>query len=184
METKVITIAEIEDLDKILMTDKVMQKKVKTMLSKLLRQARSRVSKDSRGAIKNDPRHAYKAVKSTVYKRLLGGNISILSPRKASNTRVRLNKRTKLSMNPHQRGGNRMRRSERTEQLDSYYGKDRGFILRFLNAGTSDRITKTHNARRGNISARNWFANASQKEMELMAEEFAKFIDGEISRYN
>ena len=184
MKTTIITITDVKDLDKVLMTDDHLKKEVRKMLGKLLRQARNRVSKDARGVIKNDPRHAYKAVKHAVYKQILGGNISILNPRKASSTRAKLNKRTKLSMNPHQRGGNRMKRCQRTEDLDSYYGKDRGFILRFLNAGTSDRVTKTHNARRGNISARNWFAGASHKEMELTAEEFAKWLDEEISKYN
>ena len=184
MKTTVVTITNTGDLDRILMEDKAMQKGVRQMLGKLLRKARTQVSKKARGMMGNDPRHAYKAVKHSVYKQILGGNISILSPRKASSTRVSVNRRTKLSMNPHQRGGNRMKRSERTEQLDSYYGKDRGFVLRFLNAGMSERVTKTHYARRGNISARNWFAGVSQKEMELMAEELSRFIDEEIEKYN
>ena len=57
----------------------------------------------------------------------------------------------------------------------SYQGKDRGFILRFLNAGTAERSTRFGN--RGAISARNWFGSASQQELNMAADKLQVIID-------
>ena len=57
----------------------------------------------------------------------------------------------------------------------SYQGADRGFILRFLNAGTSERNTRY--GKRGSITARNWFGPRSQQEMEKAAANMDKLID-------
>ena len=81
----------------------------------------------------------------------------------------------------------------------SYQGKDRGFILRFLNQGTGDRAihqmgnralrtggvsiiaTKSLGGNRGSISARNWFGGASQKELENVAGHLQEIIDRVIN---
>ena len=81
----------------------------------------------------------------------------------------------------------------------SYQGKDRGFILRFLNQGTGDRAihsmggralqtgsvsiikTKSLGGNRGNISARNWFGGASHKELEKVAGQIQEIIDRVIN---
>jgi hypothetical protein len=63
----------------------------------------------------------------------------------------------------------------RTEQVMSYQGADRGFILRFLNAGTDQRQTRFGN--RGSISPRNFFANSSQPAMQKAAEQLSTLID-------
>jgi len=57
----------------------------------------------------------------------------------------------------------------------SYEGKDRGFILRFLNAGTDTRRTRYGN--RGAIAPRNWFGGASQHQLENAANNLDKMIN-------
>jgi hypothetical protein len=76
----------------------------------------------------------------------------------------------------------------------SYFGKDRGFVLRFLNAGTRVRYNGGRNGRteeqyntfiahhegrghRGAISARNWFGGASQHHLENAANNLDKMIN-------
>jgi hypothetical protein len=126
-----------------------------------------------------DPRKAFLAVKSSIYRKILGGNVSILNPRKAG-ARYQLVRPRKLDQNPRQHGGNRRKRSERTNTIDSYFGKDRAFILRFVNNGTNDRQTRYGN--RGRISVPgNWFPNMGQKELELTAENLANIMEEELA---
>lgn len=73
-----------------------------------------------------------------------------------------------------------MPRSRRTEDMMTYQGADRGFILRFLNAGTSDRESRI--GRRGSIAARNFFATSSQQAMEKAAEQLDKMIEDLIKK--
>ena len=57
----------------------------------------------------------------------------------------------------------------------SYQGKDRGFVLRFLNQGTADRNTRY--GHRGAIGTRQWFGSASQREMQQAAGDIDRMID-------
>lgn len=176
MEKVTIEIQNNTHLDRLLMSDKEMQKKVQKIVKKVLKDARNSTSRAFRSEMGYaDIRHAYKAVRAVVYKRILGGNINILASRKASRTRVHVQRDRKLDIAPHQRGGNRRPRSQRTDQIDSYYGADRGFVLRFLNAGTSARQTRYGN--RGSISARGWFGQRSKQELEKASETFTKYVD-------
>lgn len=182
-EVEVITIKQMQELDRLLVSNPEMKRKVHKVLASVLQKARTMISKDSKNVLSSDPRQAYRAVKRTVYKRIIGGAVSILNKRKASSTRVNVQKERRLS--PGQRGGNRRARSQRTEQLDSYFGSDRGFILRFVNAGTSKRVAYSYgNANRGNIAPRNWFCTSSQKAMEAAAQQFCDLIDQEIKNIN
>lgn len=174
------TMIEIENnvrLDLLLTNNREMDKQLNKLTKQVLRKARNELSKQARSGLdmNSDPRAAYRAVKSTVYRRIRGGSVSILAKRRASGKRFLLP--------PSTRG-----RSKRTEQLMSYYGSDRGFILRFLNNGTKDRNVKGMNGKRGfkserkdgdrgNITGRNWFGHASQAEMERAAAELEKMID-------
>ena len=186
-EVEVYTVKSMQQLDALLIEDRGMKKKVQAIIRKVLLKARSDASKSIHGQLSNDPRQAYRAVKSTVYRRLLGGNISILSKRKASKTRVKIEHERKqvIDKNGQHRGGNRRKRSKRAYDLDSYWGNDRGFILRFLNSGTAERAAYGYgNARRGNIKPRNFFGASSQKAMETASERFCQLIDEEIERIN
>lgn len=160
------------------------RKRIRKIVRAELLEAAKRLREDARYEMKDDPRKAYRAVKSTVYRKILGGNVSILNPRKAG-ARYQLIKPRKLDQNPRQRGGNRVKRSSRTEAVDTYFGKDRAFILRFVNSGTARRDAGTRGGRlhgnRGSIAARNWFGNMAPHELDLAAENLANVIEEELA---
>lgn len=154
------------------------RKRIRKIIREELKDAAKRLREDAKYEMEEDPRKAYRAIKSSVYRKILGGNVSILNPRRPG-ARYQLIRPRKLDMNPHQRGGNRRTRSERTNAVDSYFGKDRAFILRFLNSGTTTRQTRYGN--RGSIAARNWFPNMGQKELELASENLANIMEEELA---
>ena len=167
---------------RLMATDKETRKRIQKIIREELKDAAKRLREDAKYEMKEDPRKAFRAVKSSVYRRILGGNVSILNPRRAG-ARYQLIRNRKLDMNPHQHGGNRRQRSARTEQVDSYFGKDRAFILRFVSSGTAARKTRYGN--RGSIVARNWFQNMAPHEMELAAGNLAEVIEEELAEaYN
>jgi len=179
-----------KELEALMMTNPAMEKKVQGLIRKVLGEVRRAMSNEAKNAMKSDPRQAYKAVKSAVYRQILGGNVSILNKKKRGAFSAYEPPR---KLTPGQRGGNRVKRSQRTEDLVHYAGADRGFILRFLNAGTGNRNIKHFNydekrkvdkwnkrpntGFRGSIAARNWFGNRSQKEMENAADHLTQLID-------
>ena len=173
-----------QELESLLMSNPAMEKKVQGLIRKVLLAARKEISTAASGKMKSDPRQAYKAVKSAVYRRILGGNVSILSKRRAGKRGplppVVHQLETRVNSKGNHRGGNRMPRSRRTEDLLTYQGADRGFILRFLNAGTDDRESRVGN--RGAISARSFFASSSQKAMEKAAEQLDTLIEDLIKK--
>lgn len=162
-----------KELEKILMSNPDMEKKVQDIVRQVLAVVRSNMTQAARSSMVADPRQANKAVRTMVYKRLLGGNVNILNKKRASSSGGSY--QPTRTIKDGQRGGNRRLRSERTMKLESYYGSDRGFILRFLNAGTNNRDTKYGS--RGAIAPRNWFGNRSQHEMENAAERLTQYID-------
>lgn len=162
---------------RLMVSDKETRNRIKKIVREEMKDAAKRLREDAKYELKEDPRKAFRAVKSTVYRKILGGNVSILNPRKAG-ARYQLIRERKLDQNPFQRGGNRRSRSERTEDVDSYFGKDRAFILRFVSSGTGTRHTKYGN--RGSIAARGWFQNMAPKEMELAAGNLSAIIEEEI----
>ena len=194
-----------KELDKLPMSNPAMEKKVQGLIRKVLSAVKKNLGQAAKEKMKSDPRHAYKAIRTAVYKRILGGNVNILNKRRASNAGGGYTPTRTLKSG--QRGGNRRARSERSYKLESYEGSDRGFVLRFLNAGTGERAInflpdsrreqvhrgsqggnikkygKTINTgRRGRITPRNWFGNKSQKEMETAAQNLSNFIDALIQQ--
>lgn len=190
----------VKKLEAMQISNSEFEKVMQAMVKKVLAQARKQISAAARSALPKDPREAYKAVRHSIYKRILGGNVSILSKRRRSG---------KVAAVAESRRG----RSERTQNLMSYYGADRGFILRFLNSGTDQRQVEhmnNHSIRRndhyrpkgtqqnrnykperqykgrlgnrGSLRARNWFPEAGQKAMEQAAEMLAQLIEKEISK--
>ena len=73
-----------------------------------------------------------------------------------------------------------MPRSRRTEDLLTYQGSERGFILRFLNAGTNGRESRIGN--RGSIAPRNFFAASSHTAMQKAAEQLDTLIQDLIKK--
>ncbi len=177
-----------QQIQKTLASLLVSNPETRNRLKKLIRNEIKNVAKnlrrDVRQVMQEDPRKAYRAIKSTVYRRILGANVSILNPRKAG-ARYMLVRDRKLDQNPNQRGGNRVTRSERTNQVDSYFGRDRAFILRFLNSGTSDRMAGSRGGRlsgnRGSIAARNWFDRMALRQMDAAADNLGKLIEDEMA---
>ena len=187
---------QMKQLKRMMTDDPTFRRRINAVLGQVLKEARKAISEDAKNVVKNDPRHAYKAVRSAVYKRILGGQVNILSRRKAG---TQTNYRKPLKGLP-KRGGNRWGRSQRTKDIEGYDGMDRGFILRFINAGTADRgITsytdrmgtrhslgsassqkwKTHalTGNRGSIAARNWFGGASHAALEKASLQLQELID-------
>jgi hypothetical protein len=164
---------------RLMATDKETRKRIQKIIREELKDAAKRLREDAKYELKEDPRKAFRAVKTSIYRKILGGNVSILNPRRAG-ARYQLVRPRKLDQNPRQRGGNRRKRSERTNAIDSYFGKDRAFILRFVNNGTNDRQTRYGNRGRISVSG-NWFPNMGQKELELAAENLANIMEEELA---
>ena len=177
-------------LDKMLLSDKKMEAKVRNITRKVLNAARNAM----RGRMSHiSKRDAYLAIRKSVYTKVIGGNINIATPTKGAVKRV--------PPRPSSRG-----RTQRTEQIMSYWGSSRGFLLRFWNSGTEDRVATHMNGHRilrtqkvpwhnyksgeiggrGRIQARNWFGSMSQQELERTAQMFdelmAKIIDEEFNK--
>ena len=175
-------------LEQLQTTEPGMRKAIQDVIRRVLMEVRKNLSRNAKTGLQmdSDPRKAYKAVRSAVYKRLLGGQVNILSRRKAGSPTDYQKPKKGLP----KRGGNRWGRSDRTKQLEGYEGMDRGFILRFLNVGTversirsfADQDGKSHtlrsgNGNRGSIKARNWFGDRSLKELENASGNLERLID-------
>jgi hypothetical protein len=171
----------------------MMQRRIREVIKQVLGRVRKDLQDHAASGLQMqiDPRSAYKAVRFAVYRKLFGGQVNILSPRNKGKGRLYEPPR---KLQPKQRGGNRRTRGDRTTELMSYFGKDRGFVLRFLNAGTRVRYNGGRNGRteeqyntfiahhegrghRGAISARNWFGGASQHQLENAANNLDKMIN-------
>lgn len=172
-----------KELEQMLSSNPDMEKRLQKVIRKVLMQARKQVSQSAQGAMKSDPRQARKAVKTAVYRRILGGSVSLLNKRRAG---APGNYEPPRTLQPKQRGGNRVKRGQRTQQVMSYQGADRAFILRFINQGTSQRTAGTRGGHltgnRGSIAARNFFSTSSHRAMQQAAAELDKLIDDMIKK--
>ena len=164
-------------LDKLLSTNPDMEKKVRNIIRQLMKSAQGALM---RSAQHYSTKEAYRAVRKAVYKKILGGNLNILQGNRRSGRRAPLPPESPRKRS-HAIGGNRMPRSRRTEDLLTYAGEDRGFILRFINSGTPGRST---NGIRyvGQITGNNWFGPLAQRELEYAAEQFDKLLDSLIAK--
>lgn len=178
-----------QELESLLMSNPNMEKKVQKIVRTVLSHVRKDVSQAARGAMHADPRQAYKAVKTAVYRQILGGNVSILNKKRGSTQFSAYEPPRK----PSRRGGNRRTRSPRTDDLIHYAGPDRAFVLRFLNQGTNPRVIKDfkydesrkvdkwnkhpNTGFRGAIRPRNFFALTSHSAMRKAAGELSQLID-------
>jgi hypothetical protein len=169
----------------------MMRKRINEVIRQALAKVRKNLQNDAQSGLdmKSDPRKAHKAVKMAVYRRIFGGNISILSPRRAGTMKLYEPPR-KGTSDPKGRGGNRMKRSGRTTQMMSYNGGDRWMVLQWLNDGTNVRYAGSgRNGRnmsgkrgnRGSIGARNWFGSKSTQELQNAAADLDKMIDDIVS---
>ena len=169
-------------LDQLLLTNPEMEKKVRRIVRQVILGAMGPVQQ---AADRQSAKQAAQAVRKAVYKKILGGSINILDSRGRAGSRAPLppvRHRLEYDTNSkgNHRGGNRIPRSRRTEDLLTYQGKDRAFILRFLNSGTTSR----HNGYRstGAIAARNWFKNITHRELQAASEQFDLLLDALIKK--
>ena len=179
-------------LEQALSTNPKTQKALQKLIRKVIMEARAKVSSAASDKIKNDPRGAAQAVRTSVYKKILGANINIYNSRKAHGQNSYEPPRKGVSG----RGGNRRTRSPRTRQIMGYAPLDRGFILRWINDGTpgARNIEFTPNDRRkvdkwnkhpntgnrGNISARNFFRGAGERALVQATDALVNLIDTEL----
>lgn len=197
-------------LDALLTSSPGMEKRIKRIIGKALRQAEKKMeSYIASDVLKNDPRSARKALRYTVYRRILGGNLNILQGKR----RGAVSSYTPERHPSPGRGGNRKARSERTIRMEGYEGADRSFILRFQNAGARvgggnrelgrtnfkvdehranvkrgsqggnvNKYGKTVNTgNRGHIAAQNWFGNVSDRYMSEVAASIEYEVDKAIA---
>ena len=170
-------------LDKLLITNPEMEKKVRRIVRQVIIGAMDPVKQ---AADSQSTRQAAQAVRKAVYKRILGGSLNILDSRGRAGGRgplppVRHRLEFETNSKGNHRGGNRMPRSRRTEDLLTYQGKDTAFILRFLNSGTPRRSTNgIRNV--GQIAARHWFEDASHAALQHAAEQFDMLLDALIAK--
>lgn len=184
-----------DNLKAAMSTDPKMRKVIQRHIREALFEARRDVMASS--PLENDPREAIKSIRTTVYKKVLGGNINIMNGKKAHGSN---NYEPPRTLTPGQRGGNRRSRSERTKQIMGYAPLDRGFILRFVNSGTKTRVIgfrnsvkanraryeklvtrihsgdKSRTGNRGAIAPRNWFMQSSESALGNAASNIAEMI--------
>lgn len=185
-------------LEQALSTNPKTQKALQKLIRKALMQARNELSDYIKTKLANDdPRGAARAVRTSVYKKILGGNINILNSKKAHGTN---NYEPPRTLRPGQRGGNRRPRSQRTNTVMHYAGEDRQFILRFVDSGTKqraiERLTEVKRksggskfvwrqdaskyGNRGSIAARNFFKAGAEPRLIRATEYLADMIDDEL----
>lgn len=144
-----------------------------------------------------DPRGTRYAVKRYIASKYLGGIVSIREGKAAGN---RNSYEAPRKLRPGQRGGNRMLRSQRTDDMLHYGPQDRSMILRWANSGTAPRyaagrnVTGKGNRRaffkmqeegdwyRGSIAPRNFFATLGQPAMERAVRNLGQMVDEEFNK--
>lgn len=180
-------------LEAALSTNSETQKALQKLLRKVILQARAEVVKGIK--FKNgDPRGTSQAVRTTVYRKVIGANINIYSSRKAHGS----NDYEPPRKGSTGRGGNRRPRSNRTQQIMSYAPLDRGFILRWVNDGMTRTSRRTiqfkendrrkvdkwngnpNTGNRGSISARGFFGRIGPQALATAVNNLAILIDTEL----
>ena len=171
-----------EVLEKALSTNPKTKKALQKLIDKALKEIRPEVIANIRASLGSDPRGAAQGLRRIVYKKLLGGDINILNSRRKAKGPISYEPPRKLQ--PGQRGGNRVPRSRRTDEVMHYGPLDRQWILRIVNSGTSNRVAGTRNGRlhgnRGAIAARNWFKPRGQSALNKAVDNLANLIDTEL----
>ena len=178
-------------------TQKALQKLIRQVIIEARAQVVSGIKFDN-----GDPRETRRAVRTAVYKKILGANLNILNGR---NARHGSNYEPPRKVYPGMkgyRGGNRRIRSQRTQDILSYGPVDRQFILRFVNSGTHPRYANGRNGKwnkqgnnrtffklqesgtgyRGSIAPRNFFATSGEREMQQAVQNLSQMINQEFNK--
>lgn len=160
------------------------QTELRKLIQKVLKEARAELVSAVKSKVPNDPRGAVHSIRRIVYKRILGANLNIFNMKRKAGTPTSYE--PPRTLRPGQRGGNRVKRSERTQQVMSYGPHDRGFILRFLNSGTQRRTAGSRggalSGNRGSLTARNFFGPAGDRVMADAAVKLSELVETEIAK--
>lgn len=196
----VVILQEQKALEAALSTNPKTQKALQKLIREVVLEAR-RMVVNSIKFDNGDPRNTRQAVRTTVYRKILGGNLNILNSKKAHGKN---SYQTPITSRGTRRGGNRMARSPRTQQILDYAPFDREFIMRFVDSGTKQRFVGFRNAmkanhnrylqtkdrwdagenrtgNRGAIAARGFFSRYGERAMEMAAEKLAGLIETELA---
>lgn len=166
-----IVIRQKKILEAALSNNPSMERKIRAMVRKALKEAREEIIRSARFD-NGDPRQSLQAIRRITYKKILGGNVNIYNRRKASGISAHGN------TSPYHTGNRQ--RSANTQRILDYGPLDRGFILRFVNQGTSVRTTAYGN--RGSIAARNFFGSVGAGKVSEAADKLSRFIDEELGK--
>ena len=172
-------------LEQALSTNPKTQKALQKLIRQVIVQARAETVRNIHFD-NGDPHQSARSVRTAVYKKILGANINIYDSKKAHGRSS-----YEPPRHPSHRGGNRMKRGFETQRYMSYGPLDRGFILRWVNAGTQQRqalggrmskrgYVAGGGANRGSISARNFFRNAGERALVRAVDNLANMIDTEL----
>lgn len=150
------------------------RKDLRKIVRKEIGDVRKKVVQAAAGAMATDPNRSRNAVLGTVYKRVIGGSVSLFDRKKVKKMRLVKQKRGGAS------GIIRNRYvSDRTKQIRGYMPENRGFILRFINKGTQVRTANGRGGRgnRGMIQGKNFFEPVANAGMKMAAENMRKQVD-------
>lgn len=164
-------------LERALSTNPQTERALRKLIQKVLQEARAQVASSVRFA-NGDPHESIRAIRRVTYKRILGGNINIYNSRRAHGGGAPTPEKRKTGGS---RGGNRMPRSARTQRMLDYGPLDRGFILRFVNDGTTSRAWAS-GKNTGSIAPRNFLGARGLPALQQAADNLAALIDNELMR--
>lgn len=191
-----------DNLKSAMTTDPKMRKVVQQHIREALWEARKEMINSANFA-NGDPRQSLRAIRNSVYEKVLGGQINIKRSRKDHGSGSAYTPPRTLT--PGQRGGNRRPRSRRTEQINSGSPLDRGWILNILDKGTKTRVIgfrntvkgnrtryenrvyrinrgdKAHTGNRGAIAPRNWFRPAAESALQMAMQRISEMIEIEAA---
>lgn len=168
-------------LDRLVYAKMIKYNDIRKAFRKVLTPVRKAIQNAAKSAIPNDPREAWRGVRVITLKNGAGAVVGLLNPYGPAKMSV-------LHKKP--RGGKsgiirNREKSDRTKQVEGYFGKDRAWILRIVNQGTTGRFAGTRGtlkkeAYRGVISAKKFFvaSEPAMKQAERnLAIELGKVID-------
>jgi hypothetical protein len=184
-------------LNALSLLDTKFEEKAREFIRKELAAAREEIINSIK--FKNgDPRGARFAIRRATSNKMLKGSIW-LPPMTQAGQRNSYEPPRKLQA--HKRGGNRMIRSIRTDDIMHYGSLDRGWILRIVNAGTHPRYANGRNGNwnkarnrvferlqrigdyyRSSIAPRNFFHKYGSRAMDKALQNIRKMIEEESER--
>lgn len=168
-------------LERLVYQEIVKTNDIRKVFRKVMTPVRKAAQAGAKAAIPNDPREAWRAVRVITLKKGAGAVAGLLNPYSVSTMRLFAKPKGGKSGIIRKRAI-----SKHTRQTESYYGKDRAFILRILNQGTEERKAGTRGtlkkeANRGTITAKKFFRCVEQP-MKQAEQELAKELGAIIEK--